>query len=211
MKKNTPRLMIYNHKGGVGKTALTLNFALTLKYGVITNDRFSIIDQVLPEQQYMILKKEEQLPDIPADWPVIFDFGGYPDQRAISALKMSEFIIIPILPHKENLQTSLNFMEEIRSYKEERKIIIVINQTIGNQYEQIRREIKRFYPKMAVMNLKKSMAFTWLSEQKKSIAELVKTNKLQARHFKAVSEQFNNIADYTLNKSRFSQTSFETI
>jgi hypothetical protein len=65
-----PRLMIFNPKGGVGKTALALNFALTFGYGLVTNDRLSIVDQVLPDEQYMILSKNQSLPDIPADWPV---------------------------------------------------------------------------------------------------------------------------------------------
>ncbi len=203
-----PRLMIFNPKGGVGKTALALNFALTFGYGLITNDRLSIVDQILPDERYIILNKDQPLPDIPADWPVVFDFGGYPDRRALDALKISQFIIIPILPYRENVQTSLEFIKEIKTYKEEKNIIVVVNQTAGRQFKEISAAIKHFYPAIAVFNLKKSAAFTWLTEQKKSIAELVETNKLQARHFQPVSLQFNLIAERLLNKPRFVQTSF---
>lgn len=208
LSEKVPRLMIFNPKGGVGKTALALNFALTFGYGLVTNDRLSIVDQVLPDDQYMILDKGQPLPEIPAAWPVVFDFGGYPDRRALDALKLSQFIIIPLLPHKENIQTSLNFIQEIKTYKEEKNIIVVINQTAGRQFAEISQDIKHFYPQISVFNLKKSTAFTWLTEQKKSIAELVKTNKLHARHFEPVSQQFNLIADRLLNKPRFLQTSF---
>lgn len=204
-----PRLMIYNPKGGVGKTALALNFALSFGYGIITNDRLSIVDQVLPSQRYMILKQNQSLPDIAEDWPIIFDFGGYPDQRARSALKISQFLIIPVLPHKENIQTSLNFIQEIKSYKTEKEIMIVVNQTAGRQYEEVKRAVKHFYPQIAVLNLKKSAVFAWLTEQKKSVTELVKLNKLQARHFAPVAEQFNKMTAYMLDQSRFFQTSFQ--
>ncbi len=40
------RLMIFNVKGGVGKTSIALNLALRFGYGVVTNDRFSLIDRV---------------------------------------------------------------------------------------------------------------------------------------------------------------------
>lgn len=204
-----PRLMIYNPKGGVGKTALALNFALTFGYGIITNDRLSIVGQVLPDARCMILQKDQRLPKVPDDWPVIFDFGGYPDNRAIKALKLSLFIIIPVLPHKENIQTSLDFIQEIKTYKEDKNIMVVVNQTAGDQYEEIREAIKLFHHKIPVLNLKKSAVFAWLTEQKKSIAELAGANKLQARHFQPVSAQFNEITACLLKESRFFQTSFQ--
>jgi cellulose biosynthesis protein BcsQ len=204
IKKNlpakAPRIMIYNTKGGVGKTALALNFALTFNYGVVTNDRSSIIDDVLLDNQYMILDKNEELPKFPKKWPLVFDFGGYPDKRALDVLKICQFIIIPVLPHDENIQTSLDFIQELKGYKDEGKIIIAVNQTTGKQYDKIKRDINYYYPEMAVFNIKKSTAFRWLAKEKKSIQDLAYFYKLHSRHFKIIAEQFNHIARHLIEQ-----------
>ena len=192
------RLMIFNAKGGVGKTAIALNLALTYGYGVITNDRISVVDQVLPGEQCRILSKDEKLPELDESWPIIFDFGGYPDKRAVEALKTAQFVLIPILAHKENVQTSLNIIQEISGYKKSSEIILIINQTTGKQYEEISEAFKRFYPELKIFNLKKSAAFAWMNEHKTSIEELCLRHKFHARHFQPVAEQFNMITEHLL-------------
>ena len=47
------KIVIFNIKGGQGKTSLAVNLALTLNAGVITNDVYSPIEKVLPEKQFM--------------------------------------------------------------------------------------------------------------------------------------------------------------
>lgn len=194
------RLTVFNAKGGVGKTAIALHFALTFNYGVVTNDRLSIIDGVLDENRYIILEKNAPLPDFPDDWPLIFDFGGYPDDRAIEALNLSQYILVPILPSTDILQANLNFIQEVKNYKE--KIIIIINQTSGGQFEEIRRVVKTYFPNLPVFNIKKSAALAWMINYKMSILELVGIYTLHARNFGMVTDQFNLIAEYILNKEQ---------
>lgn len=192
------RLMIFNAKGGTGKTAIALNLALTHDYGIMTNDRLSIVEQVLPEDKYKILSKNEELPVLPSDWPIIFDFGGYPDKRASEALRAAQFILIPVLPHRENIQTSLDFIKSMLRYKKPSEILLIINQTTGDQYKALSEPFKHFYPELPIFNIKKSAAFAWMVEHKVSIEELCLKNKLHARHFKPVAEQFNRITEYLL-------------
>ena len=189
-------LFVYNAKGGTGKTAVALNLALTLKFGLVTNDRLSIAEHILPEEQYMILEHGADFPKIPDDWNIIFDFGGFPDARAIEAMKISEYVLIPILPHKENIQASLNFIQEIATYTTPAKIIVIVNQTIGNQFSAIQEAIHSFFPDIKIFNIKKSSVFAWMVEHKKSISELASTFKQHARHFQPVSNQFNEILEY---------------
>jgi len=194
-------LMIFNAKGGVGKTAIALNLALTHGYKIITNDRLSAVEQVLPQEKYTILSKNQSILEVVDESPTIFDFGGYPDKRASVALKMSQFVLIPILPYTENLQTSLDFIKEVCRYKAPRQIVLIMNQTTGNQCQEFSSVFRHFYQEMPIFNIKKSAVFAWMMERKLSIEELVLKYKFHARHFNQVADQFTRITEHLLGKN----------
>jgi cellulose biosynthesis protein BcsQ len=195
------RLMIFNDKGGVGKTAIALNLALTHGYGIMTNDRRSIVQRVLSPDRYIVLSKNQDIPTMPSDWPIIFDFGGYPDRRALGALRAAQFLLIPILAYKENVQESLDFIKSMLKYKKPSEILLIIQRTTGDQYTVLSKPFRHFYPDLPIFNIKKSTAFSWMVERKVSIEELCLKNKLQARHFRPVAEQFNHITEYLFKET----------
>lgn len=200
------RLMIFNDKGGVGKTAIALNLALTHGYGIMTNDRRSIVQRVLSPDRYKVLSKNQEIPTMSSDWPIIFDFGGYPDKRVSEALRAAQFLLIPILHYKENIQESLDFIKTMLRYKKPNEILLIIHRTTGDQYKVLSEPFKHFYPDLPIFNIKKSAAFAWMVEHKVSIEELCLKNKLYARHFKPVAEQFNRITEYLFKATE--KTSF---
>ena len=187
--------MVFNAKGGVGKTAVSLNIALTHGYAVVTNDPLSIIDSVLEKNRHAILDDGEPLPEIDADIPVLYDFGGFPDQRAIPALKEAQALIVPTLSHSETLQTTLNFLEEIRKYKRA-GILVVVNQAGEKEYQAVKSVLSEFYPDLPVLPLKKSKVIGRMIRNAKSIAEIVQENGLNAYHFGAIQKQFNRIFEH---------------
>ena len=193
-------LMVLNAKGGVGKTAIALNIALSLDYGFMTNDRLSIVEQVLDDELYRILDENEKLPTVPDDWPMVYDFGGYPDVRAKEVIKSVQYVLIPILPNKETLQPSLNFIYEITQHKPENEILIVVNRTSGDQYETIKKAISAYFPNIKTFNLKKTSAFAWMVERKMCLRELSETFKQYRRHFKPAADQFDEIFNYIIER-----------
>lgn len=197
-KTNLSRITVYHIKGGVGKTRIALNLSLELDFGIITNDEYSVIQTVLPAKRHKILKFNEALPAIPQNIPLIYDLGGYPDTRAIEAIQQSQFILTPILAHKEDLQIALDFIQEIQRYNP--NIIIIINKTKGDDFKKAGAICRKFYPGLAVFQIKESKAMSLLVEQKTSIKELARSNKLHRRHYEKIDHQFDMLIKHmTIN------------
>ena len=201
LSKKIPRVFIFNTKGGVGKTAIALNFAIAWGYGIVTNDQFTIIDTVLEDQPYLVLEKEEKLPTIPLDVPLIYDFGGFIDPRAIMITKNAWPLIIPILPYAENIQTTFDFIEELKWFHSSQKILVIVNQTTDREFNDIQAVFNAHCKNVKLFPLTKSKAMSWIVRDKKSIADLVSVGGLQAYNFQKINQQFNNIFKYLLESS----------
>lgn len=194
LRETVKRLLICNVKGGVGKTALALNLSLTYGYAVVTNDRASILKSVLSPAMVKVLEQDEEIPCFLPDSPIIYDFGGYIDERTQNVIDEAEFVIIPVLGYQENYQITLNFIEEMLSLKAAARILVVINRTRGEQFKKTEYVLWNFFPELNILNVKCSSAFAWMCREKKSIRELANQYPSYRRHWSPVGDQFDAIA-----------------
>lgn len=109
-------LVVYNFKGGEGKSRIAQNLALTMDYSIITNDVFSPIEKILKNHQFLKIWPDQEFPDVNVDDDIIFDSGGYPDGRVVQILKKSRFIIVPITNEIDNIQVGINTIDTIEKY-----------------------------------------------------------------------------------------------
>ena len=184
------KITIYNFKGGVGKTSIALNIALSLDMGIITNDVYSPIENILPEKQFIKLEKDMSIPEIPEGMNIVFDLGGYIDTRAIEALRQSDKVLIPVTNDLINLQVTINAINEIREFNE--NLIIIANRTVKDDFSDISQAIKQFYD-FPVLELKQSRVFSNLFQEKKSIRDIVKQGGLKAYSYRIINEQFDEL------------------
>ena len=181
--------MIYNIKGGQGKTDIALNLALTLNLNFVTNEPLSPVELVLEEGSFLKLDQHEEFPDLPADMEAVFDFGGYLDKRAIEALKLADYVIVPVVNEFKDVHTTINFIQEIEEFNS--KILIVANRTRKGDYAEIKEAMGKFYKQYPVFEIKESRAMPNILKEKISIQDMVAQGGLKKFNFSGINEQFN--------------------
>lgn len=188
------KITIFNLKGGQGKTTLSLALATLYGFYIATNDEYSPINEVLEEGRVKHLEQGEDLPEVPEELNLIYDFGGHPDTRVIEAVKQSRFVIIPVhYKSALDMQTTINTVRELEPYN--KSIVLVVNLTQKETFEKASKVLREFFS-YPIFEVKESTAFIKIVDQKKSIKELMDDNFLFRYHYKKPLEQIENIAEY---------------
>jgi len=201
MKKGK-KIIIYSLKGSQGKTTLAAALALELDWQIITNDAHSDLTKVVKEENILMLEPENQLPPAAelGDANIIFDPGGFIDPRMIEAIKMSDYVIIPVVNlGKRELETArfVASVFEVEQYN--KNIILVLNMLEDKGLEAAREGIKAFNYPYPVFEIKKTEAFETMLREGVPISRIVNRGALFQRWFKPVEGQLNNLIQY-INK-----------
>lgn len=184
------KLTIYTFPGGTGKTSIAAQLSLTLNYQIITNDIYTPLSILFDDEFLLRLQPGQDMPKLSGDADIIFDLGGYPDKRAITALKQSDCVLIPTLVETGRLKVTLNSIAEIRKFN--KNIIVIANQTEKGDIAIVKKAI----PKFPVFEVKKSRAIPNILTEKKSVHDMVKEGGLKRYHFKSVVKQFDAIVKH---------------
>lgn len=185
------RIMVYNFKGGVGKTGISLNLALTMDFNYITNELLNPIEGILEEGTYIKLRRDQAVPILNDDFSVVYDFGGYIDKRAIKALKSSDVVIIPTKNEQLDLTVTVNTIQEIEPYND--NIVVVANMAEKGDFESVETVINNNYPDYKVYEIKKSRAVPNIFVKKISVKAMTEKGGLNAWSFNKINEQFNEL------------------
>lgn len=185
------KIIIYNIKGGQGKTDIALNLALTMDFNFITNEPLSPVEMVLDEDNLIKLDQEDDFPEIPPEIDCIFDFGGYLDKRAIEGLKQADYVLVPVVNEFKDMHTTVNFIQEIEEYNS--NIIIIANKTQKGDYDAIKEIMAENYPSYPVFEIKNSRAMPNILKEKISIQDMVAQGGLKKFNYSIINKQFNTL------------------
>lgn len=204
------KIAVYSSKGSAGKTPISTNIALEKDFCIGTNEAFHVYDNLIADNKLIALNTEEAFPHelIEHDVDIVFDLAGSISKLAISitsALKMSNFVIVPIYNEYKSLVAGLNTINQIQEFNQ--NIIVVATKlqkqridifrddwTHSEDFKNIERSIKgKIRQEIPVLPLKFSKVFDNIFEEQKSIKQLMAASALAKHSYKDVAKQFDAI------------------
>lgn len=202
MKKGK-KITVWTLKGGEGKSTIACAIALEGNWAIITNDIHSDLTSALKEEHYLVLEPDQPLPTEKelegAD--IIFDPGGFLDNRMIDAVRMSDHVIIPVSDFGKKLNTERFIASVIEIEQYNGNIVVVLNKISKENVQEARealkelmsKEFKRVYP---IFEIKKNEAFELMLNTGTSISEIVKKGGLFRRWFQPVDIQLQKLIKF---------------
>lgn len=132
----TKPVVIYNIKGGTGKTTISFQLAKILNYTYVANDEntsaLKYIDaQGTPDDEKKSVLLPKTLEVIPSVETAIYDFAGEVDPRIFPLIKEDNVMIIPTLTSAPDIQSTIQLLKEVAEIKS--KVIVVINRINNNK------------------------------------------------------------------------------
>ncbi len=187
------KISVYNFKGGVGKTLISVNLALTLDYSVVTNDVYSPLEKVLDESRYLKIGHDETFPVFPEDYNIIFDLGGHIEQRAVCALEQSDWVLVPVTNDFMNIQVTIDTLTEVLRIND--NLVVLANKATSEDVGHICAAIGRFF-RLPIYPIKKSKCLPNIFRERKSVAAMVAEGGLKKFHYRKVADQFDELIEY---------------
>lgn len=182
---------VFSGKGGVGKSTISLNFASTKLWQIITNDSRSMLRLSMDKKDLLLLKQDQNIPSLKKDAKIIYDLGGHFDERVIKAFEQSEYVIIPTYKQISCLQLTIDSARTVEKYN--KNIIFVANKISKTEdYETIKQALSKYFD-YPILQLKDSKAMDIIFDEKTSLKKLVSEGGLREYHYKKINDQFDEI------------------
>ncbi len=124
------QIIIYNQKGGVGKSMIATQLALHFDTTIIELDPYGMLSDTLGDEIVYKVELNEEVPSI-TEGDVIYDFGGFDDLRLDEISKNTNLIIIPFNPTINSLGTTLKSYKRVKEL--EVPVLFVANAVLNEK------------------------------------------------------------------------------
>jgi hypothetical protein len=190
------RLTVYSSKGGVGKTPISIMFAIDHGFAVGSNESSSDEEDCyikhMPDDMYLKQPMDEPFPLIPDDIDIVFDMAGTMtkyDHALVSAIKQSDVVIVPIWNNSGALGRGRDTLRALQGIA--KRVIVVatklqrdkpgIDFTETADYKAVASAVADVDETIKVLPLKFSTVYERVCGEFTTIHKLVKENKIVKR------------------------------
>ena len=198
------KIAVYNEKGRVGKTPISLELVLRLGSNYATNQNRprKDIQAIVPDDEFLQVLPHQKFPKLDADFPVVFDLAGelvgY-ENSIVSALEQADLIIVPVVNEPDAIIATAYAITELRSLDSITAKFLVIANMLRKpeELEEIRSKILPLLGEdIPILPLRYSRAFDRVMGQGTSVEAMIAKGGLPAWNFKNVGKEFNEIMSY---------------
>ena len=205
------KLLVWNSKGGVGKSPIAYNFALDHEHAIGTNESLYCYESLdsIEEAATVAVPMNVRFPDYPDDFPIIYDLAGFVDENShsvASAVEACDLAIVPINNEWKALEHGVNSIHQIRRFdkpvlviatklkKTGREIFPKDEWTQSKAFKTIEETVHNANsPDIPVLPLKESAAFDTIFAMEQSIRQICETDPTRASNWKGVNAQMEAI------------------
>lgn len=189
------KVLIWTIKGGVGKTSLSLFIQQSISNSqIITNDVNNPYNLLLKENDdYYLLPNSMDIPTFnDEDVSIIYDFGGFIDQRIKDFIIKTKdlLILIPFNPDIVSFQSAVSIFNEIKELSQ--NIIFVINRAKKGDYDLFKEQMEKMNINKGLLEVKESKMFQNIFNKQETLED-IKNNKLLNHSYKPVLKQIDNL------------------
>ena len=180
---------ILNKKGGVGKTPIAFSIAKDFGFFLLSNDD-SVIEEAYPDMAKIVDENSMKFLK-----NCVYDFGGFVAPGVVEIIEKSDVVIVPVFADIDALKRTVKTIKEIE-HKAKKILVIVTKTERVEDFNFVNDAIKKFFPKVDVLELKKSRIFNSVMESGQSVLELANESALTRYSYRHVIAQYNQIISY---------------
>ena len=175
-------IVVFNEKGGVGKTNLAFSIAKDLNRKYITNDS-SIVTNVYSNSEFVEKK-------IPVDTSAVVDLGGFLTRYVADTLNNARVVLVPTIADYNSMLKAIRVIDHVGA---DRSIVIANMIEKPSQLKEIQEVIHKSHPGTKILELKRSAIFRNGLENGMSATDMFNSNNLNKHTYKSVFAQYKTI------------------